>query len=75
MIPGQLRTTEENVLGACQDNSSFPVLSLSVTVLPAEADQTFTMMTPWVEEASKFCAMPEAPAAMTVPPVTVPFPA
>ena len=49
--------------------STRPLSSLTETVLPASCVSKDRRMLPWVESPPKFSAIPEAPAAMTVPPV------
>ena len=63
--------TELKSFSGCQDANSVPEESVRDTVLPAEAESTVTIMTPWVEVSSKFCAMPEDPEAKKIPPLMV----
>ena len=74
-MPGALMTTEEYGFSGVKEARSAPFASLSVTALPALCvPESVSIATPCVSE-DRLCAMPDEPAAMTVPPVIVPAPA
>ena len=74
-MPGALMTTEEYGFSGVKEARSAPFASLSVTALPALCvPESVSIATPCVSD-DRLCAMPDEPAAMTVPPVIVPAPA
>ena len=70
---GVLTRMDEKLHGTVSEMSSFPLASLTVTVVPAGAE-VFSIRKPWVEDESKLSAMPLLPQARTVPPVMTHLP-
>ena len=74
-MPGALITTEEYVFSGVNEARTAPLPSVTLTAAPPLcAGESRSSITPCVSE-ERLCAMPDEPAAMSVPPVIVPVPA